>query len=122
MNTPLQKKQMIAFSLQSQAENTERKIREEFEALHQFLRDEEASRLSMLKQEKDQKRQMMNDKIEDLENDITSLSNTIRVIEQEMLSQDIPFLKVNIRQGMIETQCVQFTLCNLVFFVFYVEL
>ncbi|KAG1931375.1 tripartite motif-containing protein 35-like [Pimephales promelas] len=79
--------------IKSQAENTERKIREEFEALHQFLRDEEASRLSMLKQEKDQKRQMMNDKIEDLENDITSLSNTIRVIEQEMLSQDIPFLK-----------------------------
>lgn len=66
--------------------------------MHQFLRDEEASRLSMLKQEKDQKRQMMNDKMEDLENDITSLSNTIIIIEQEMRSQDIPFLKVNIRQ------------------------
>ncbi|KAI2666025.1 Zinc-binding protein A33 [Labeo rohita] len=77
----------------SQAENTERKIREEFEALHQFLRDEEASRLSMLKQEKEEKRQMMNDKIEDLENDITSLSNIIRTVEQEMRSQDVPFLK-----------------------------
>uniref|UniRef100_A0A672MZM4 Zinc-binding protein A33-like n=1 Tax=Sinocyclocheilus grahami TaxID=75366 RepID=A0A672MZM4_SINGR len=83
--------------IKSQAENTERQIREEFEALHQFLRDEEASRLSMLKQEKDQKRQMMNDKIEDLESDITSLSNTIRIVEQEMRSQDIPFLKVNIQ-------------------------
>ncbi len=91
---------MITFSLQSQAENTEKQIREEFEALYQFLRDEEASRLSMLKQEKDQKRQMMNDKIEDLENDITSLSNTIRIVEQEMRSQDIPFLKVNIRNGL----------------------
>ncbi len=91
---------MITFSLQSQAENTEKQIREEFEALHQFLRDEEASRLSMLKQEKDQKRQMMNEKIEDLENDITSLSNTIRIVEQEMRSQDIPFLKVDIRNGL----------------------
>ncbi len=54
----------------------------------------------MLKQEKDQKRQMMNDKIEDLENDITSLSNTIRIVEQEMRSQDVPFLKVNIRNGL----------------------
>uniref|UniRef100_A0A671R7Q3 Zinc-binding protein A33-like n=1 Tax=Sinocyclocheilus anshuiensis TaxID=1608454 RepID=A0A671R7Q3_9TELE len=83
--------------IKSQAENTERQIREEFEALHQFLRDEEASRLSMLKQEKDQKRQTMNNKIEDLENDITSLCNTIRIAEQEMRSQDIPFLKVNIQ-------------------------
>lgn len=91
---------MITFSLQSQAENTEKQIREEFEALHQFLRDEEASRLSMIKQEKDQKRQMMNDKIENLENDIISLSNTIRIVEQEMRSQDIPFLKVNIRKAM----------------------
>ncbi|XP_026070624.1 zinc-binding protein A33-like isoform X3 [Carassius auratus] len=79
--------------IKRQAENTERHIREEFEELHQFLRDEEASRLSMLKQEKDQKRQMMSDKIEDLENDITSLSNTIRTVEQQMRSQDIPFLK-----------------------------
>ncbi|KAK2916713.1 hypothetical protein Q8A67_001087 [Cirrhinus molitorella] len=80
--------------IKSQAENTERQIREEFEALHQFLRDEEASRLSMLKQEKDQKSQMMNDKIEDLETDITSLSNIIRTVEQEMRSQDVQFLKM----------------------------
>lgn len=90
--------------------------------MHQFLRDEEASRLSMLKQEKDQKRQMMNDKMEDLETDITSLSNTIRIIEQEMRSQDVPFLKVNIRKGMIETQHIQFTFCNLLFFLFHLEL
>lgn len=48
----------------------------------------------MLKQEKLQKSQIMKDKIEDLENDITSLTNSIRSIEQEMRAQDIPFLKV----------------------------
>ncbi|XP_051995849.1 zinc-binding protein A33 [Xyrauchen texanus] len=79
--------------IKSQAENTERQIREAFETLQQFLRDEEASRLSMLKQEKMQKSQIMNDKIEHLENDITSLTNTIKTVEQEMKSQDIPFLK-----------------------------
>lgn len=87
---------IITISLQNQADHTERQIRAEFEMLHQFLRDEEASRLSMLKQEKLQKSQIMKDKIEDLENDITSLNNTIRSIEQEMRSQDIPFLKVTV--------------------------
>ncbi|XP_065119389.1 zinc-binding protein A33 isoform X1 [Paramisgurnus dabryanus] len=79
--------------IKSQADQTERQIRAEFETLHQFLRDEEASRLSTLNQEKIQKSQIMKDKIEDLENDITSITNTIRSIEQEMRSQDVPFLK-----------------------------
>ncbi|XP_066531538.1 zinc-binding protein A33 [Hoplias malabaricus] len=76
-----------------QAEHTERQIREEFEDLHQFLRDEEAARLSELKQERNQKCQVMMEKIGDMENEITVLTNTIRAVEKEMGSQDVPFLQ-----------------------------
>ncbi|XP_017556982.1 zinc-binding protein A33 [Pygocentrus nattereri] len=76
-----------------QAEHTERQIREEFEALHQFLRDEEAARLSELKQEKKQKSQIIMEKIGDMESEIAFLTNTIRAAEKEMSSQDVLFLQ-----------------------------
>ncbi|TRY92160.1 hypothetical protein DNTS_015085 [Danionella cerebrum] len=76
-----------------QEESAEKQIQEEFEVLHQFLRDEEASRLSMLREESDEKKEMMLQRIEDLEIDIASLTYTIRVVEQEMRSLDVPFLQ-----------------------------
>ena len=81
-------------SFQNQAEHTERQIKDEFEALHQFLRDEEATRLTELKAEEDLKCQTINMKLEEMSNELTSLSNTIRIVEQEMRSPDIPFLQV----------------------------
>ncbi|XP_053352765.1 E3 ubiquitin-protein ligase TRIM35-like [Clarias gariepinus] len=76
-----------------QAQHTERQIREEFEKLHQFLRDEEASRIAALREEKEQKSQMMKEKIEKLGRDISSLSDTIRAIEEEMRAEDVSFLQ-----------------------------
>ena len=79
---------------QTQAQNTERKIKEEFEKLHQFLQDEEAARLAALREEEKQKSQMMKKKIKKMSREISSLSDTIRAIEGAMGADDITFLQV----------------------------
>ncbi|XP_060786516.1 E3 ubiquitin-protein ligase TRIM39-like [Neoarius graeffei] len=76
-----------------QAQHTERQIKEEFEKLHQFLRDEEAVRITALREEEEQKSQMMKEKIEKLSKDISSLSGTIGAIEEEMRAEDVSFLE-----------------------------
>ncbi|XP_058248045.1 E3 ubiquitin-protein ligase TRIM35-like [Hemibagrus wyckioides] len=75
------------------AQHTERQIKEQFEKLHQFLRDEEAVRIAALREEEEQKSQMMKEKIEKLSRDISSLSDTIRAIEKEMRDEDVLFLQ-----------------------------
>uniref|UniRef100_A0A3B4DGW5 RING-type domain-containing protein n=1 Tax=Pygocentrus nattereri TaxID=42514 RepID=A0A3B4DGW5_PYGNA len=76
--------------------HTERQIKEEFEKLHQFLRDEEAARIAALKEEEEQKSQMMRRKIEEMNGEISALSDTIRNIEKEMEAEDVLFLQVRI--------------------------
>ncbi|KAM4598330.1 E3 ubiquitin-protein ligase TRIM39 [Polymixia lowei] len=85
--------EQTAEHVKNQAEHTEKQIKDEFEALHQFLKDEEAARLSALKAEEDQKTQIINQRIEEMSNELTSLTNTVRIAEQEMASPDISFLK-----------------------------
>ncbi|XP_030639294.1 tripartite motif-containing protein 35-like [Chanos chanos] len=77
-----------------QAQHTEKQILEEFEKLHQFLRDEEAVRITALKKEEEQKSQMMKEKIESLIRQTALLSTTITVIKNEMGAEDISFLTV----------------------------
>ena len=80
--------------IQTQAQHTERQIKEEFEELHQFLQDEEAARIAALREEEEQKSQMMKEKIDRMSREISSLSDTIRAIEKEMGGDDITFLQV----------------------------
>ncbi|XP_035276339.1 tripartite motif-containing protein 35-like isoform X2 [Anguilla anguilla] len=79
--------------IKSQAQHTERKIKMEFEKLQQFLKDEEAARIAALREEDQQKSQMMKKKIEKMTEEISSLSEQIRAIEQELGAEDISFLQ-----------------------------
>ncbi|KAL2080820.1 hypothetical protein ACEWY4_022673 [Coilia grayii] len=83
----------IASEYKTQVQHTEKQIREEFEKLHQFLRDEEAARIAALREEEEQKSQMMKEKIEKMSREISSLSDTIRAIEEQMKADDITFLQ-----------------------------
>uniref|UniRef100_W5K556 B box-type domain-containing protein n=1 Tax=Astyanax mexicanus TaxID=7994 RepID=W5K556_ASTMX len=82
-----------AAHIKTQTQHTERQIKQEFEKLHQFLRDDEAVRIAALKEEEEQKSQMMRRKIEEMNEEISSLSDTIRNIEKDMKAEDIQFLQ-----------------------------
>uniref|UniRef100_A0A3B4GT75 RING-type domain-containing protein n=1 Tax=Pundamilia nyererei TaxID=303518 RepID=A0A3B4GT75_9CICH len=75
-----------------EARRTERKIREQFKKLHQFLAEEEEARLTVLWEEEEQKSWMMKEKMEALSREITALSDTIRATEEELRAEDVSFL------------------------------
>ncbi|XP_066564206.1 zinc-binding protein A33 [Amia ocellicauda] len=79
--------------IKTQAQQTERQIKEEFEKLHQFLQDEEAARIAALREEEETKSDMMKQKTENITRQISSLSDTIRSLEQEIGSEDMSFLQ-----------------------------
>ena len=79
---------------QRQAQLTERQIKAEFEELHKFLRDEEAARIAELRDEGTWKSEMMKEEIEKMSREISSLSDTIKAIEEKMGADDVTFLQV----------------------------
>ncbi|XP_063076241.1 zinc-binding protein A33 isoform X2 [Engraulis encrasicolus] len=83
----------VADHIKMQTDNAEKQIKEEFEELYKFLREEEEERLRVLKEEEKLKTQNINDRITEISNELACLAINIRTAEQEMRSQDIPFLK-----------------------------
>ncbi|XP_016421945.1 nuclear factor 7, ovary-like [Sinocyclocheilus rhinocerous] len=81
----------------SQAEHTECQIKLEFEKLHQFLRDEEEIAITALREEKERKNQMMQEKFEEINRHISALSHTIRDLEKMMNANEVLFLKVPVQ-------------------------
>ncbi|XP_077073703.1 zinc-binding protein A33-like [Siphateles boraxobius] len=80
-------------SYKSQAEQTERQIKHQFEKLHQFLRDEEEATVTALREEEEQKMQRMKEKLEEMNTHISALSHTIKDMEEMMKASDVCFLK-----------------------------
>ncbi|CAM4325934.1 unnamed protein product [Leuciscus chuanchicus] len=83
----------VVSSYKSQAEHTERQIKQQFEKLHQFLRDEEEATITALREEEEQKKQMMKEKLEEMNTHISDLSHTIKEMEEMMRASDVCFLK-----------------------------
>uniref|UniRef100_A0A3B1KJH6 Uncharacterized protein n=1 Tax=Astyanax mexicanus TaxID=7994 RepID=A0A3B1KJH6_ASTMX len=90
--------------IKTQARQTEKQIKKDFEKLHQVLRDEEAARIAALMEEEEQKSQMMKEKIEKMSKEISALSDTIRAIEEEMGAENVSFLQ-NYKATVKRTQC-----------------
>ncbi|XP_051566489.1 E3 ubiquitin-protein ligase TRIM39-like [Myxocyprinus asiaticus] len=99
-NTLDQTAKLIKF----QAQNIERQIKEEFEKLHQFLCVEETTRITKVRKEEKQKTKMVKEKIEKMNKEISSLSATIRAIEEEMRAEDVLFIQ-NYEATMKRSQC-----------------
>eukprot|EP00063_Salmo_salar_P015290 XP_013990125.1 PREDICTED: tripartite motif-containing protein 35-like [Salmo salar] len=75
-----------------------------FKKFHQFLYQEERTRIAALKEEEEQKSQIMKKKIEKMSREISSLSDTIRTIEDELGAEDISFLQ-NYKDTVKRAQC-----------------
>ncbi|XP_074519499.1 E3 ubiquitin-protein ligase TRIM35-like [Halichoeres trimaculatus] len=75
-----------------QARQTERRIKEGFRRLHQFLHEEEEARLSALREEEVQKSQVMKEEMEALSRQIDALSHTLRAVEEELSADDVSFM------------------------------
>ncbi|XP_036955486.1 nuclear factor 7, brain-like [Acanthopagrus latus] len=72
--------------------STERQIRAEFNKLHQFLKEEEESRLAALREEEEQKGKTVSREMKMIEEQLSSLSDSICAVEQELQKHNVPFL------------------------------
>ncbi|KAE8281312.1 Tripartite motif-containing protein 35 Hemopoietic lineage switch protein 5 [Larimichthys crocea] len=78
--------------IQVQARFVERRTREEFEKLRSFLQAEEEARMDALKMEEEQRSRAMMKEIEKITRDITSVSESIRALEEEIALEGISVL------------------------------
>ncbi|XP_072237588.1 nuclear factor 7, ovary-like [Leuresthes tenuis] len=76
-----------------QSQHTEREIKKQFRKLRQCLLEEEKARISALREEKQQKNQVIKANIAVLSREITALSDTIRVAEEGLREADVSFLQ-----------------------------
>uniref|UniRef100_UPI003AAE176F E3 ubiquitin-protein ligase TRIM35-like n=1 Tax=Centroberyx gerrardi TaxID=166262 RepID=UPI003AAE176F len=77
------KKQLLA---------TERQIRAEFNKLHQFLKEEEEARLAALREEEEQKGKTITREMKIIQEKISSLSDSISAVEEDLQKHNVPFL------------------------------
>uniref|UniRef100_A0A8C6VWU3 Tripartite motif containing 35 n=1 Tax=Nothobranchius furzeri TaxID=105023 RepID=A0A8C6VWU3_NOTFU len=72
--------------------STERQIRAEFNKLHQFLKEEEESRLAALREEEEQKEKTISREMKRIQQQISSLSDSISAVEDELQKDNVAIL------------------------------
>uniref|UniRef100_A0A8C6SDH6 Uncharacterized protein n=1 Tax=Neogobius melanostomus TaxID=47308 RepID=A0A8C6SDH6_9GOBI len=82
----------IASHIKNQHQHTELQIQAEFKKLHQFLVEEEESRMKTLREEEEQKTHRMKDKMAAVSREIEALSESIRATEEQLRAPDVSFL------------------------------
>ncbi|XP_076587853.1 zinc-binding protein A33-like [Chaetodon auriga] len=86
--------------------STEKQIRAEFNKLHQFLKEEEESRLAALREEGEQRKRTVSREMKMIEQQISSLSDSICAVEEELQKHNVPFLSsYKATQSRARVQC-----------------
>ncbi|XP_046871803.1 zinc-binding protein A33-like isoform X2 [Hypomesus transpacificus] len=83
----------IAEHIETQTVNTEKQMKDKFNKLHQFLHEDEQARTAALRREGEEKSETMTEKIEGINREMASLSDTIKAIKQELNADDVSFLQ-----------------------------
>ncbi|TRY95703.1 hypothetical protein DNTS_022111 [Danionella cerebrum] len=76
-----------------QAEQTELQIKQQFVELHEFLSEEEEAVLDALREEEEHKKQMMMEKMTEMDRQISALSLTVEEMEEVLRASDSCLLK-----------------------------
>ncbi|XP_076587916.1 zinc-binding protein A33-like [Chaetodon auriga] len=98
-------KEMIQHS-KKQLLSTEKQIRAEFNKLRQFLKEEEESRLAALREEGEQRKRTVSREMKMIEQQISSLSDSICAVEEELQKHNVPFLSsYKAAQSRARVQC-----------------
>ncbi|XP_053181444.1 E3 ubiquitin-protein ligase TRIM35-like [Scomber japonicus] len=86
--------------------STEKQIRAEFNKLHQFLKEEEESRLAALREEVKQKGKTMGTEMKRIQEQISSLSDSISAVEEDLQKHNASFLSsYKLTQTRARAQC-----------------
>uniref|UniRef100_A0A3Q2PGG4 Uncharacterized protein n=1 Tax=Fundulus heteroclitus TaxID=8078 RepID=A0A3Q2PGG4_FUNHE len=82
----------MADHLKIQVLTTESQIRDEFNKLHQFLKQEEDKRLAALREEEERKMMVINRNLSGIQEQLSSLTDSIFAIEEDLQKNTLPFL------------------------------
>ncbi|XP_076013496.1 zinc-binding protein A33-like [Genypterus blacodes] len=100
-------KEMIEHS-KKQLLSTEKQIRVQFNKLQQLLKEEEESRLAALREEEEQKGKAMAREMKRIEEKLSSLSDSICAVEEELQKHNVSFLSTyKATQSRTRSQCSQ---------------